>query len=55
MVDKERASRSEPAAAGTVDLSNRTKRNLEFAKSIYHMVVDLGVTRTDLPRMSGRG
>lgn len=55
MSDKEHASRSEPAAAGTVDLSNRTKRNLEFGKRIYKMVVDMGITQSDLARMSGLG
>lgn len=55
MREKVPTTRSEPAAEGAVDLSNRTKRNLEFGKRIYKTVVDMGITQSDLARMSGLG
>ena len=55
MVDKELATRSAPAPDGSVDLSSRTKRNLEFGKRVYKAVVDMGITQSELARMSGLG
>ncbi len=55
MTDKVPASRSAPAPIGSVDLSNRTKRNLEFGKRVYKFVADMGITQSDLSRMSGLG
>lgn len=55
MSNKVPTTRSAPAAEGAVDLSNRTKRNLEFGKRIYKIVVDMGITQSDLSRMSGLG